>query len=701
VQVVIEQAVHRAAEQATATLRDLARRPLSLLLAMLALNALAAPYAGLMHDARLYAAQVWHRLDERAFADDLFFLYGSQDQFSIFSRVVAPVAAMVGVPAAFFLFYLAGKALYFLAALRLVFRLVPGRVLAVVSLLLLAVSSIPYGGFGVFGVNEPFFTPRPIATACVLLGVERVLAGRFGLAFLVVLVGGLMHPIIAVPGLAIVVVSWARARLPGRVFWTLSAIGGLALGIVLASPPLAGRLFGQMDEDWLMTARHASPYASPLDWPTFDLAASFGPPLVLLAAAWVNRRRRLAGVALLAVLVGWGGLAASVLGSLMGYALLVQGQFYRALWLVNFLQMPLGLWLMWQLWHSGEIGRCPDWGVRSTSKESLASALGPQIRTSPATSRLAAVALACWLLLSRYEIELLLFLWPLPVIGLHLRGLGRQPRTAGWLWKSALASLLFAIVVGAALRFYLIIHWRSTLLARVEDLDYCRVLLGAPGFALWALAGLAGVTALRGWLGSGAGFRRLFGPVFLTIQLTAFVAPLTSYYQQHCRYDRDDIAFVANYVNEARDPSAGRPTLYWSNTSLGTLWIDLHAKSYYQLQQVQGLLFSRAEAVEAHRRARVVRRFELDHWKKEKEFIPADWLNLLQGFHECDLERSRPTRADLERLCREQALDFAILPQAFEGLYAATNGRLYIYDCRRLRQHLSACRPKPTGPGPS
>jgi hypothetical protein len=44
-----------------------------------------------------------------------------------------------------------------------------------------------------------------------------------------------------------------------------------------------------------------------------------------------------------------------------------------------------------------------------------------------------------------------------------------------------------------------------------------------------------------------------------------------------------------------------------------------------------------------------------------------------------------PTVEDLFRLCREDDLDYVVLEQEFDGLYSASDGRYFIYDCRHVR----------------
>ena len=43
---------------------------------------------------------------------------------------------------------------------------------------------------------------------------------------------------------------------------------------------------------------------------------------------------------------------------------------------------------------------------------------------------------------------------------------------------------------------------------------------------------------------------------------------------------------------------------------------------------------------------------------------------------------------DLARLCREPDLDYAVLTRKIGNLHAATNGQVYIYDCRQVRAAL-------------
>jgi hypothetical protein len=141
--------------------------------------------------------------------------------------------------------------------------------------------------------------------------------------------------------------------------------------------------------------------------------------------------------------------------------------------------------------------------------------------------------------------------------------------------------------------------------------------------------------------------------------------------------------------------------VYWSHGQVSPLWLELRVQSYYQILQAQGLLFSRRTAQEARRRAVVIGPFELERMRRERDFWAAEYLEKLEGFHGDGTRHDVPGREDLQRLCREEGLDYAVLRHDFGGQYAATNGRLFIYDCKRLRgAEPAALTAAPPAPAP-
>ena len=87
-------------------LEFISHREWCLALVLLAVWSCARPYMGFTHDAKMYSLQVVNAATDGAYAEDLFFKYGSQDSFSLFSKLLAPVVSTLGVETAFFTIYL-------------------------------------------------------------------------------------------------------------------------------------------------------------------------------------------------------------------------------------------------------------------------------------------------------------------------------------------------------------------------------------------------------------------------------------------------------------------------------------------------------------------------------------------------------------------------------------------------------------------
>jgi hypothetical protein len=640
-------------------LTALGERPWTLFCLALALNALAFPYQGIVLDSRLYSFQVLNRVEDGAFANDLFFRFGSQDQYSFFSRAAAPLAASVGLPTAFFLIYLLCNSLMILGMQRLTASLVPEKGLAVLALLFLVTNPLLFGGCHVFQVNEPYLTSRNTATALTLLGLSEMLRGRLLLSLLLLAAGCCLHPLMGIGGLA-VLTSWSAWEfLPRRVLVALAIVFGIAGIIVLAYPPLATHAFGQIDELWLTHVRYASPYNFPDEWSWSDWMHMAVPFAIVLAAAWRFRREvALARVSCAILLISACGLVATLIASTQGYTLLFQAQPYRAVWLLKVLFVPLGFRLATDMWQA-------------QTERSRLEALG---------------VLGAMGLTSFIPEEFVLPLACLSVFALYFRGAEREARSPSWLSQAITCSLLLGLSGWGLFRFGLIVAFREPLLRYHGGIYALGQLLNSLGPVFWCVASVW----LLVWIHRRDPFRgrtvAVAVAVFAAVQTGVFLLPLTSYYQSRYKRGFDDIQFVSHFLHRQPRADGGRPTVYWCTGQVDILWLDLRVNSYCEFSQLQGILFSRATAVEGSRRAVLVRQFEMERVRQERILLSDRWCELLEKMYGLTMDEADPTRDDLLRLCREPGLDYVVTPHNFDGLYAETNGRVYVYDCRQLRR---------------
>jgi hypothetical protein len=641
----------------------LAERPISLLAALLLANALTLPYAGFTHDSRLYAVQTAEKLVPGSYGDDLYLHYGSQDRYSIFTLLITPLARLIGLAPAFFCGYLLSKALFFWGALRLVLALVPDRRAAVLSLLLISISPLSFGGNEIFHLNESFLTPRLAACGMVFIGLEQILAGRSRRALLALAAALVLHPLMAVGGLLSFVLWWLAIRMSPRRLAALLGVGAVLAGAVLCCAPLAERLFGRIDGDWRSVLLDVCYFIRPADWTLRDWLRLAWAAIVLVAAArtLTSPARMLLLAVFLTALVGALGSAVAV-GT--DYLLLLQTSPYRTIWLLEFLAGPLAFAWAAALWRERTPAAC------------LLAILVVLLATCDwAHDKLPA---------------LLAFLAVLPIGVVGWRGLARVPRSADWLKRSAVAALVITIGLLIAYDAFVVIVCLTLEPAFHVDIHPLQVLKAAPA-VVYKLPLLAIVMAGIGLLAAGLGAGRRLGIACLLLCL-GYQAGITA--ADH--WDWYGERFSARYgprefvVRMLRQHAASRQrplTVYWP-VDVRDVWFEADANSYFNVVQLSGCGFNRGTALEGQRRALLVRRFELAQARRYPPPEPG-WLAARKHFYRGDESEKAPTAHDLLWLCGEEQLDFVVLEDALDGLPYVTDGHWYIYDCRQLRQRES------------
>ncbi len=653
--------LHKAPTQLAAGrfLQRLSANPWTLLVALLLVNALFRPYAGLVHDARLYGIQVLDRIEPRTHADDLYLCYGSQDAYSAFSRFAAPLVQAIGLPGAFFLLYLGSNAVFFFGLQRLVQALVKPRSMAILALIYLAVNPVPFGGLSVFHVHESFLTPRLFANGLVLLALERLVRKHTWVSLALLVGAMLLHPLMACSGVLVWIAWNVLAHLTPRAIVVLAVSCAFGVTFVLACWPLGIALFGHMDTAWRDAAYAANFYSLPEEWPLGDwlrIGVAFA---VLAGARWLAapsaRVRRLVDSILIVAAVG---IVVSCLAPHLPYKLLVQGQPYRALWLLQLMQVPLLFTL---------IGRFRSRG--------------------PPRARLAAMMLVlafCYATMTGPQIlaaTLLVFL-----ANAWRRTTAPAPAPV---WLRLITAL--GIITVASRTIAASLHaWRefAALLPPVERIQTIPLTIGP--FLTW-LTALGALVIMARLLGTGNRFRGAALAGWLMMQTACFAIPESPLYRWMGVQRSSDISFIEQFLRERRDAYAGLPTVYCPAANLEDIWFALRAKSFFVTQQVAGNMFHRGTAIEGDRRARVVAHFDLNAWRTSR-FSIADWKRRsLERVYGRDLESASPTLEDLYQLCCED-IDVAILPQKFEGWFSSTNGRWFIYDCRAIRDSLAENR---------
>ena len=324
---------------------------------LLALFLLARPYEGIVHDARLYIGYALAALHPDSLGHDMVLAEHGQSGFTVFPALMVFMVTAFGSSLAAKLTGLAALVLWFGAAAVLSASIAEGRTRWVI-LIFIAVLPAHYAGLEVFHYAEARAVPRPFAEAFVLLGLALFAFGWRFWAVVPLVIAGLLHPIMALPGLAIY--AWllffdSQTRVVKPVLG-LACVGVGVAGLIGAAAlgmPVADRLFTVVDPVWRDILVSRSPYLFVTEWPLADWTRAIVQlTTVAIAATLVVGRIRALFTAVALIAVG-GVLASFLFGDLLGSLLIFQIQPWRATWLLAvFAAAGLGLCSI-GLWRRG------------------------------------------------------------------------------------------------------------------------------------------------------------------------------------------------------------------------------------------------------------------------------------------------------------------------------------------------------------
>jgi hypothetical protein len=333
-------------------------RVLGFVLLCLAAWLLARPYEGITLDGQLYALQVLAVLHPAPLAQDVFLRFGSQNDYTLFPHLVAPVARAFDIQLASTLTTYS-SALALLAAGWLLSRRLTTPHLAWLSLGLLV--SLPgwYGASDVFRYDEMYMSARVPAEALSVFALVAACRQRWWLSSVCIVAALAIHSVMALPalGLLILYAIDSRAGIPfGRhAAWVIATIGTVmvAVAALLLAPQQTAE-----HGIWMETLRSRTVYAFLQEWRFEDwLKNALGLASLLLTVQCLpaGPARRLA---FLSLLIGLSGLLLACLPMLhTDFERLLLGQTWRWLWLSRFVAVVLLPVTLCTLWRSDRGGR--------------------------------------------------------------------------------------------------------------------------------------------------------------------------------------------------------------------------------------------------------------------------------------------------------------------------------------------------------
>jgi hypothetical protein len=597
-------------------------------------------YHGLTGDAQIYAFQALARLHPQ-FATDLYLQNTSQDQFTTFSPFYAACIDLLGLENAARLLTVLFTA-WLLTAAWSVARAVSGRDAAWLAVALLLIVAGDYGGSGVFRISEQYLTARLPAEALVITALACYLRGRKRLAFLFAAGAFFVHPLIALPGLLLLICL----SLPGRLIVWVALAGLIAtLLIAVVATILRSDIPGLtvMEAAWAEVVRERSQFLFLSLWSVRDWEVNSQPFLFLGFATIAVPDSRIRKLCTAAALVGAAGLAAAWIGSSLGpVAILVQGQAWRWIWISLFVSVLLLPGVALQVWRDDKCG--PLCVVLLVAGWNLPMQVG---------TACVSLALVVWVMRSRFDRYENCLRWVAAALGITIVA-----------WVSIKASAIVSSANSAP-------GDATSGATQIRDIFGLRipaVLFGALGW--WCVRGA----------------RTAWAPMVVSVLLAALSILLgpAAFKSGHTFGSAVDI-------NEFSDWTAAIPT---TSTVLvtpthdvgGFVWFTLQRPNYLALDQSAGVVFSRATAMEVQRRSTVLLPLMDPNWKIMTS------LRAAKNGRKADAVARPLTATILRQVCADPELGFVISP-ADIGLPRIRHERAgawkdwNLYDCSLIRSH--------------
>ena len=608
------------------------------------------PYRGVRHDAVLYLGQILVRLDPSWAGSDLYFAFGSQDKYSLFSRLLEWPIAVLGIPAVEMGALLLGRACTFWALYLMVDSLpVLRRWLALAAMAGMA----HYYGGKFFSVLENFVTARTFAEPLALLAMAALLKGRKGWCLAALLACFAAHPLVALPAaVTIWIMLVARDRR-----WLWCAASGVAV-LLLAWAGVApfDRILQRFDPTWFYQVAMINGQVFVSEWSLRD----FTPAVLDIALLWFATRgsdaplARLGRAACIAtpLLCVLAFIGADVLRDV----LVTQLQLWRAIWVSHVLAV---LWmpsLVLDQWRRGPMGR------------------------------LAAVAVCC--VVPAIEDDWATYGWALAAwAGVALVLSARKFTMSAGMMKLAMGATLTVGVATAIqncndIAYQIAAHKQGHALAHLGSLPF-----QIPMLSLAVIAALLLAWQRPGWR-----------PACVVLAVACLAA---------AGWQFDQRAPFTRYIESARAPD--RPfqdripvtsTVYWEDAQLAPVWLLLGRAGFAEDGQFSGLLFNRATAEAATARFPFV---ELENARDQK---CSQLEGLAQGGARFDV--CRQPEEEFLGFCNGKAAhaDFLVTTIAY-GRRAEATWRFdprdgsppvayFLHDCAAVR---AAAAPSPARAG--
>ena len=289
------------------------------------------PNRGIDHDTRLYVFDILNIVHDGILANDFMAIFGTQNQYTVYAHLVAPLYAVFSPWLATAIVFVIGQLIWFSGLIALVARITGDEKFAFFGLLTAFLLPTAYFGYSVLSYGEPFATPRLFVEGLTFWALWSFVHRAYWISGVLVALATSLHPIMGLIAAALIIAMLLQEH---KRWWWIFGAGSLAAVVVIflsGAVPLE-RLTATMTGSWFdaVSARARYRYLGEWlmkDWARVGISASILLPMIALYTGWQRR------LMVSALIVGGVGMLVSFIGTdLLHNVLLSQVQTSRTIW---------------------------------------------------------------------------------------------------------------------------------------------------------------------------------------------------------------------------------------------------------------------------------------------------------------------------------------------------------------------------------
>ncbi len=243
------------------------------------------PYNGIRHDGILYMGQALLELHKNLHYDP-FFIFGSQNNYTLFSSVYAFFIKLLGLNIATIALLLSGQFSFIFSVFYLLRKFVTYNI-AILGIIAIATLPAWYGGYHIFSYGEAFLTARTFAEILSILAIFFALDKKWLISWAFLILSGLVHPLIALPAMAIILVMFGVHNRKSALILTIIGFISVVVFLIIGIHPF-NKLFLFYDPTWWHLVYIHNPFClvelwKPYNWLNLTIDISVALLIIKLA----------------------------------------------------------------------------------------------------------------------------------------------------------------------------------------------------------------------------------------------------------------------------------------------------------------------------------------------------------------------------------------------------------------------------------